>query len=158
LLLREAALLRALDELRAPGVDDVSLLLADRLDTRVRARQLDTAEVVQNAHDGLLVDHHAVRLAENLLDHRVRVLRRLAAVLALDVLVHHAAFERPRAVQRRTRDDVADVVRLHPLEQLADALTLELEHTLRVAALQELIHARVVERKLVYVDVGTASP
>jgi hypothetical protein len=44
--------------------------------------------------------------------------------------------ERPRPVQGGAGDDVTDVVRLQPLEQLADAVRLELENALGVAALQ----------------------
>src|SRR5215207_416302 len=88
LLLRQPAVLGPLDELGPAGVDDVRLLLAGRLDARVRVRRLPPP------------------------------------VLAVDVLVHHPALERAGAVQGRARDDVPDVVRLHPLEQLADALPL----------------------------------
>ena len=88
---------------------------------------------------------------------RVRVRRLPPAVLAVDVLVHHPALERAGAVQGRARDDVADVVRLHPLEQFADALGLELEHALGVAALQQLVRLGVVERQLVQVVVDRSS-
>ncbi|MBV8677815.1 MAG: DNA polymerase III subunit alpha [Planctomycetaceae bacterium] len=73
-------------------------------------------------------------------------------MLAVDVGIHHAAAERAGAVQRRAGDDVADVVRPHPLQQLADAVRLELEHPLGVAALQQLVRLRVVDRQLVDVD------
>src|SRR5262249_36385528 len=52
---------------------------------------------------------------------------------------HHAAVERPRAVQRHQRDDVADVVRPQSLQQLADAVGLELEDALGVPLLEQIV-------------------
>ena len=150
--LGHAALLCPLEELGPPLVDDLLLLLADRLDAGVGAGQLDAAQAVEDAHDLFLKDHDAVGLAQDFLHDRVRVGRLLAAVLAVDVGVHHAAAERAGAVQGRAGDDVADVVRLHALEQLADAVGFELEHALGVAALQQGEGRRVVERQLVQVD------
>ena len=84
----------ALDELLAELGDDRQLLLADRLDALVGTGQLDAAQPVEDPHHLLLVDHHAVGLFEDLLHHRVRILGLLAAVLDLDVVVDHAAFQR----------------------------------------------------------------
>ena len=94
----------------------------------------------------------AVGFGQDLLHDGVGVRHRLAAVLAVDVGVHHAAVERAGPVQGRAGDDVADVVRPQPLEQLADAVRLELEHALGVAALQQRVRLRVVQRQLVDVD------
>ena len=78
--------------------------------------------------------------------------RLLAAVLAVHVSVDHAAVERAGTIERSAGDDVADVVGPHPLEQFADAVRLELEHALGVAALQQLVRLRIVERQIVDVD------
>ena len=82
--------------------------------------------------------------------------RLLAAVLAVDVSIHHAAVERAGTIEGRAGDDVADVVRLQPLEQFADAVRLELKHALGVAALQQGVGLRVVQRQLVQVDLLAA--
>ena len=106
----------AVDELLAELGDDRQLLLADRLDARVGVGQLDAAQPVEDPHHLLLVDHHAVGLFQDFLHHGVRVLGLLAAVLDLDVVVDHAAFQRAGAVQGVGGDDVAEVVGLHPLQ------------------------------------------
>src|SRR5262249_31775375 len=115
------ALLRTLQEIRLARVYDVLLLLADRLDTRIRARKLDPAELVPDPHYGLLVDHNSERFFERLLHHFMSVARLRSPVFAIHVLVYKTAVERPGAVQGRTGDDVADVVRPQALQQLADA-------------------------------------
>ena len=148
-LLGQAALLGSLDELHPAGVDDFLLLLADRLDAGVGAGQLDAAEPVEDAHTLFLVDHDAVGLREDLFHDRMRIDRLLPAMLAVDVSVHHAAAERAGTIEGVGGDEVADVVRLHALEQLADAVGFELKHALGVAALQQGVGLRVVERQLV---------
>ena len=97
------ALLAPLDEVGPAGVDDLLLLLADRLDAGVGAGQLDAAEAVQDPHDLFLVDHDAVGLGQDFLHDRVRIGRLLAAVLAVDVGVDHAAAERAGAVEGGAR-------------------------------------------------------
>src|SRR5205823_4667910 len=97
-LLADAALPGAFDEVAPAGVDDVLLLLADRLDAGVGVGQLETAEAVEDPHHLLLVDEGPVSLVEDFLENGMRVAPLLAAVLAVDVAVHHAAAQRPRAV------------------------------------------------------------
>ena len=52
--------------------------------------------------------------------------------------------------------EVADVVRLHPLQQLADAVRFQLEHALGVAALEQRVRLGVVQRQVVQVDLDAA--
>ncbi len=132
--------------------DDRQLLLADRLDAGVGVGQLDPAQAVQDPHHLLLVDHHAVGLFQDLLHHRMLVLGRLAAVLDLDVVVDHAAFERPGAIEGVGGDDVAEVVGLHPLQEVADAAAFQLEHALGLAAAQQIVRRLIVEREGVGID------
>ena len=91
----------------------VRLLLRDRLDGRIRLRKLDAPQAVQDAHHLFLIDHHPVRFLENLLEHGVKVRRLLSAVLDVDVIVDHAAVQRPRAIKRIGRNDVGKPVGLH---------------------------------------------
>ena len=80
------------------------------------------------------------------------VLGLLAAVLDVDVVVDHAAFERPGAIERVGGDDVVKMVGLHPLQQVANATAFQLEDALGFAARQQRKGFFVVERKLVQVD------
>src|SRR5207245_10831397 len=80
-------------------IDNLVVLLADRLDTRVGARQLDATQAVENPHDLLLIAHDAVRLGQDIRHDRVRINRLLAAVLAVDVGIDHAAAERPGTIE-----------------------------------------------------------
>ena len=54
---------------------DLQLLLADGLDAAIGVGQGDAAQPVEDPHHLLLVDHHAVGLGQDLLHHRVLVLR-----------------------------------------------------------------------------------
>jgi hypothetical protein len=65
------------------SVDDLLLLLADRLDERVRLAQRDAAQLVDDLHDLFLVDHDAVGLIGELIDDGVDLGHVLAAVLAV---------------------------------------------------------------------------
>ncbi len=82
----------------------------------------------------------------------MRVVGRLAAVLHLDVVVDHAAFERAGPIERVGGDDVAEMVGLHPLQQVANAAAFELEDAFGFAAAEQGERLRVVERKLVRID------
>ena len=129
--------MRPVDELLAELGDHLQLLLADRLDATVGVGQLDAAQAVEDPHHLLLVDHHAVGLFQDFLHHRMLVLGLLAAVLDLDVVVDHAAFERAGTIEGVGGDDVAEMVGLHPLQQVADAAAFQLEHALGLAAAEQ---------------------
>ena len=58
-------------------------------------------------------------------------------MLDLHVVVDHAAFERAGAIEGVGGDDVAEVVGLHLLQQVADAAAFELEDALRLAAAEQ---------------------
>jgi hypothetical protein len=76
--------------------------------------------------------------------HGCGILDLLAAVLAVDEVVDHAAFERARPVQRDRGDDVFEAVGLELLQDLAEAARLELEHAGGVAARDHLVDLGVV--------------
>ena len=133
------------DELLAEGGDGLELLLADRLDAGVGAGEIDPPEALQDPHHLLLVDHHAVRFLEHLLHHRMGILGRLAAMLDGDVVVDHTPLERPGAVEGVDGDDVAEVIGLHPLEEIADPAALELKDPLRLPAAEKIERRLVVE-------------
>ena len=76
----------------------------------------------------------------------------LAAVLDSDVVLDHAAFQRAGAIEGVGGDDVAEVVGLHLLQQVANAAAFELEDALGFAALQQGEGLLVVERELVRID------
>src|SRR5579872_5764614 len=124
------------DEVGSPRIDDAGVFLIDGLDAGIGTGKLDAAQAIENPHDGFLEDHHSMRLAENLLHYGVWVGRLFATVFALDVFIHHAAFERARTIERCASDDVPDVVGLHSLQQFTDAFGLKLEYTLRISSLQ----------------------
>jgi hypothetical protein len=75
-----------------------------------------------------LVDDDAVGVLEDGFQRRVRVLDLLAPVLALDEVVHHAALDGARPVERARGHDVLEAVGLELLEQVAKARRFELEH------------------------------
>ena len=150
----EPLLLRAGDKLFAEGSDGLELLLADRLDAGIRLGELDAAKPLEDSHHLLLVDHHPVGLCEHILHHRMRILRRLAAVLHRHVVVDHAAFERTRTVEGVDGHDVEEAVGLHPLQQVADAAALQLEDAFGLAAAEQVESGLVVQGERVGIGLG----
>ena len=65
----------------------------------VGLRELDAAQAVEDPHHLFLVDHDAVGLFQDVLQHGMLVDRLLAAVLDVDVFVDHAAVEGAGAIQ-----------------------------------------------------------
>ena len=128
--------------------DDLFFFLTDRLNTSVRSRQRNLAKPVQDLHDLFLVDHDAIGLGQNFSQHVKLVFGLLAAVLHIDVLLDHTAFQRTRSVQSRGRDEVAEMVRLHLLQQIANPAALQLEHAASVTCLQQFKRLRIVQRKI----------
>ena len=111
LLLREAALERALDEALALLGHLLGLLLAHGAAQQVGLAQRVAGQAIGDLHHLFLVDDDAVGLFEDLLQLRQVVDDRLAAVLAVDEVVDHAALNRAGAVERVQRGQVFDAVR-----------------------------------------------
>ena len=76
----------------------------------------------------------------------------LQAVLALGVVGVRVHRHRARSVQGNKCGDVVEVIGLERLEQRAHAVGIELEHTERVSARQQLVRLPVIERDLRVVD------
>ena len=144
------------DELVALLGDDLADLLAHRLAQVVRLGERVAGDLLRHPHHRLLVDHQAVGVAEDLLEVRVQVLDRLAAVLAVGVVVVHVRRHRPGPVERDEGGDVVEAGRLQRPHEGAHRAALELEHADPRAALQELQRGVVVERDGVDVEVGVA--
>ena len=125
---------------------------------RIRLGELDASQAVEDPHDLLLVDHHAVGLFQDLLEDGVEVDGLLAAVLDVDVFVDHAAVQRAGAIEGVGGDDVGEAVGLHLDQEVADAGRFELEDALGLAALEELEGLGVVEREAFEVDRGVGMP
>ena len=128
--------------------DDFFFLLTDRFNTSVRSGKRNLSQPVKDLHDLFLVDHHPVGLGQDLFQHVQFVFGWLAAVLHIDVLLDHAAFKRTRSVQRVGRNDVAEMVRLHLLQQIANPAALQLEHATGVTRLKQIKRLFIVQRKL----------
>ena len=145
-------LLAAVDEQLALVLHLLGLLLAHRPAHEVGAAEREAGQLLRGHHDLLLVDEHAVGLAEDVLEQRVRVLDLAPAVLALDELVDHAALERARAVQRHGGDDVLEHVGLELLQQLLEPRGFELEHASGLAARDHVVDPGVVHRDPIDVE------
>ena len=117
----------------------LGLLLAHRAAEQVGAAERVARERLRDLHDLLLVDDDAVGRLEELVDAVVHLRDRLATVLAVDEVLHHAGAERARAVERDGGDDVLEAVGLEVLEELLHAARLELEDARRLARLQQRV-------------------
>ncbi len=82
-------------------------------------------------------------------------LDRLAAVLAVGVVVVGVHAHRAGAVQRQHRDDVVELGGLHAAQQIAHRPAVELEHAQGVAAAQQLIGGSVIQRDGFQVEVNS---
>src|SRR5260370_31294669 len=150
--LSHTALLGTLEKLGPALIDDLLLLLADRLDASIGTRQLDPAQPVQDPHHLLLKNHYAVGFSQDLLHDLMRISRSFAPVLAVHVGFNHAAAERAGPIESAAGDQIADVIWPHSLEQFADAVRFKLEHALGIAALEQGIGLGIIEREFLEVD------
>ena len=111
LLLREAAFQRAFDEALALLRHLLGLLLAHRAAQQVGVAQRVAGEPVRDLHHLFLVDDDAVGFLEDLLQLGQIVDDLLAAVLAVDEVVDHAALNRAGAIERVERAEILDAAR-----------------------------------------------
>ena len=138
-------------------VEHLALLLAHGFAQNVGSGQRVPGDLLRDAHDLLLVDDQAVGLGEDLGQRlgqlRVDRLDRLAAVLAVGVVVVGVQPHRTGPVERENRDDVLELGGLHAPQQVAHRAAVELEHAEGVAAAEQLVGGVVVERQRLQVDV-----
>ena len=80
----------------------------------------------------------------------------LPAVLTVGVVVVGVHAHRAGAVQRQDGDDVLEAGGLHASQQIAHGAAVELEHAEGVAAREEFVGRRVVERQSVEVEIDPA--
>ena len=133
--------------------DQRFFLFTDRFNTSVRSGKANVADPVEDLHHLFLIDHDAVSLFQDLLHRFGLILGFLPPVFDLDVVLDHAAFKRTGTIESVGRDDVAEMIRLHFLKQVANTATLQLKYALRFAALQQREGIKIIQRKLQRVDV-----
>ena len=142
--------LHALGEAGVLLVQDLLLLLAHGPAQQVGLAQRVAGQLLRDRHDLFLVDDQAVGLAEDVLERlgQLRVDRRdlLPGVLAVGVVVVRVGAHRAGPVQRADRGDVVELGGRHPAQQVAHRPAVELEHAEGVAAGQQLVGRRVVQR------------
>ena len=80
----------------------------------------------------------------------------LFAVFALDVVVGHAAIERPRPVKSKNGDQILETVGPDLHGHLADARAFQLEHAGGVALTKRAVSFFIVERQMVEIDLLAA--
>ena len=151
-LFGQTFLLAAAEEFLSIGSNQRFLLLADCLNTRIRFGQFDSAQAVQNTHDLFLVHHNAVGFGQDFLKDGVQVFRLFFLVLDRNVLVDHPTLERTGTVQSIGRDDVAKVVGLHALKQVANPATFQLEYPFGFPSLEQIKRRNVVEWEVEWID------
>src|SRR6266540_294397 len=125
---------------------DVELLLAHRAPEQIRLAQAVAGQRRRDLHDLFLVDDDAVGVLQDGLEQRVVVFDALAAVLAVDEVVDHAALERSGPVKSAHGDDVLEAVGAQLLQELAEPRRLHLEHAGDVGLGDHLVDRYVVER------------
>ena len=111
LLRREFALRRAFDKALALLRHFFGFLFAHGAAQKVGFAERVACQAVRDLHHLFLIDDHAQRFLQNFFELRQFVLDFLAAVLAVDKVVDHAALNRAGAVKRIQRGEVFDRVR-----------------------------------------------
>ena len=144
----------ALDEAGALGVHLRLDLLAHGAAQQIGLAEAEAGEHLGRLHHLLLVDEDAVGLLQHLLEQRMGIFDRLAAVLA--GAEHRDIVHRAGPVERDERDDVAEIVRLHRRQRAPHPLRFELEHADRLAALEEGVDLGIVPGDAVEIDVDAA--
>ena len=144
----------SLDELHLLRVELLFDLLADRVAEDVGLGHREAGESLRHGHHVLLVDHHAVRGAQNGFERGVRVGDGLFAVLAADV--RRDVVHRPGTEERDHGHDVFDAVRLEIADVPPHTRGLELEHAGRLTRAQQIERLLVVERDLLAHDAHAA--
>ena len=127
-------------------------LLAHRLAQQVGFAEREAGDHVRDAHHLFLIRDDAVGVGQNRLELRQLVLHLGLALLARDVVVHHAAAQRTRPVQRVQRDQIVEALRLRLAQDVAHAAALELEDAVGLPVLKDLIRLLVVERHAIDVE------
>lgn len=80
----------------------------------------------------------------------------LAPVLAVGVIVVRVHAHRAGAIQREHGHDVFEAGGLHAAQQIAHGAAVELEHAEGVAARQQLVGGRIVERQMIHIQIDAA--
>ena len=142
LLLRNVSGTAAADERVALRLHLRGVLLAHRAPQLVGLAQRKPGKLAGQPHDLLLVRDDAVRLAEERLHLRQVVLHVDPAVLSRDVVVHDAAAKRTGPIERVERDQVLETLRFGLTQRVAHPRAFELEDTVRLAVLEELVALR----------------
>ena len=122
----------AVQEYVALSGHDVGLLLAHRAAQYVRRPERITRERLHDLHDLFLIDKTAVSHVEYRFEQRMLVGDIFGMVFRLYVFGY--AVHRSRTVERYSRYDVFEAVRLQLLHELFHARGFELEHRVGIAA------------------------
>ena len=139
LLLRETLLLRAFEEALALRGHFLGLLLAHGAAQDVGFAQRIAGQAVGDLHHLFLIDDDAVGFFQDLLQLRKIVGHLLAAVLAVDEIVDHAALDRAGPVERVQRAQVLDARGLILAQDVAHAARFKLEHAAGEAFGEDLV-------------------
>ena len=130
-------------------VEDLLFLLAHGLAQQVGLARRVAGQLLRRGQDLLLVNDQAVGVVQDLgqrLGQRgVDGDHRLAAGLAVGVLVVRVRAHRAGAVEGVDRDDVLEPVRPHGAQQRPHRPAVELEHPERVTAGQQLVGRLVIQ-------------
>ena len=136
------------------------LLLTHRTAQQVCLTQSVVRDLLSNRHHLLLIHDQAVGGVQNILQRlfqlRVNRLDLLLTVLTQSVVGMRVRTHRARTVQRQHCRNVLELLGLHELEQRAHRAAIELEHAEGVAARQQTVRFRVIQREGLKVQVNAS--
>ena len=111
---------------RGVGIDDLHLLLADRLDERVRLAERNVAQLVDDEHHLLLVDHDAVGFLGVLRSTIGVHLRHGRRGHACGCCSPESTPSAPGRIQRIGGNEIFEAVRLHAHQQASACLRIQI--------------------------------
>ena len=134
------------------------LLLTHRTAQQVCLTQSVVRDLLSNRHNLLLIHNQAVGGVQNVLQRLFQLgvnrLDLLLTVLTQRVVGMRVRTHRARTVQRQHCRNVLELLGLHELQERAHRATIELEHAEGVAARQQTVGFRVIQRQRFKIQVN----
>ena len=137
-------------ELLLQGGHEVLVFLSHRPPHQVGLRQCEAGDIAPDLHHLLLIDDHAVRLAQNGFQLRIKVRDLLRAVFACDKIADH--FHWSGAVQGVHRHKIGNARRLELSQPVLHPGRFKLEEGDRVPAGKQVECFRVVFRQGIQIE------
>ena len=132
----------AVDKILALSLHHIRFFLTHRTAQKVTSPQRISGQIPHDLHNLFLINDTAVCRFQDRLQLRAVIGGKFRVILSFYILRNE--IHRPRAVQRDSRDNIFQTLRLQFLHEALHPRTFQLEDSVRLAASQKLHHRRVI--------------